>query len=128
MSILDSSILRSFTGEGNQLDIAGAVGVVAILTTTAVYYALTSKDQENEFPKLRGIQLYHAWNFFERRYDFVRLNCKRKLGSFSFNVLHHKVIALTGEDARHAFFSNPHFHHGEGYKILTGAVRISVAQ
>lgn len=43
MPIFDYTILRSFTGEGNQLDVAGTVGVVAILTTTAIYYALTER-------------------------------------------------------------------------------------
>ena len=108
--------------------IAGAVGVAAILATAAAYYAVSSEDEDHEFPKLRGIQLYHAWNFFQRRYDFLHSNFKRNFGrSFSFNVLHHKVIALTGEDARQAFLSNPHFDAPEGFKILMGAVRISLS-
>jgi len=125
MSALNS-ILNSVVGEDNQL-VAGAVGVAAVLVITAVYHALGSKDKENEFPKLRGIQLYHAWSFFQRRYDFLHSNFERNLGkSFSFNVLHHNVIALAGEDARQAFYSNPHLNFSDGYKILMGAVRISL--
>jgi len=87
MSTLDSAILS------NRLA-AGAVGVVAILATTT-YYALGSKDEGREFPKLRGIQLYHAWNFFQRRFDFLQSNFERNSGkSFSFNVLHHKLVAI----------------------------------
>ena len=123
MSALNSTYLASIAGEDNQL-VAGAFGVAAILATTAVYYAFGSKDKVHEFPKLRGIQLYHAWNFFQRRYEFLHSNFKRNLGkSFSFNVLHHNVVALVGEDARQAFFSNPHLDFDEGYKILMGAVR-----
>jgi len=78
-----------------------------------------------EFPKLRGIQLYHAWNFFRRRYDFLHSNFEQNLGkSFSFNVLHHNIVALTGDDARQFFYSNPHLIFSEGYKNLTGAVRV----
>ena len=107
--------------------VAGAAGAVAILATTAVYYAISSKDKGHEFPKLRGVQLCHAWNFFQRRYNFLQSNFERNLGkSFSFNVLHHNVVALAGEDARQAFFSNPHLSFYEGYKILLGAVRISL--
>ena len=120
MSTLNSIILNS------QL-VAGAVGAAAILATTAIYYVLSSEDGENEFPKLRGIQLYHAWNFFQRRFDFLHWNFNRNPGeSFSFNVLHHTVVALVGEEARQAFFSNPHLNINEGYRILMGAVRISL--
>lgn len=125
MSALNSTFLNSVTGEDNQL-LAGAVGAAAILATSAVYYALSSKDKEHDFPKLRGIQLYHAWNFFRRRYDFLQSNFDRNLGrSFSFNVLHHTVLALSGEDARQAFYATQHLDFSEGYKILMGAVRFS---
>jgi len=125
MSALNSTILSSITGEDNQL-VAGAVGAAAILVATAAYYALGSKDEDHEFPKLRGIQIYHAWNFFQRRFDFLQSNFNRNLGkSFSFKVLHHTVVALAGEEARQAFFSDPHLGFNEGYMILMGAVRIS---
>ena len=125
MSALNSTILSSVAGEDNRL-VAGAVGAAAILATTAAYYALGSKDEEHDFPKLRGIQLYHAWNFFRRRYDFLHLNFKQNFGkSFSFNVLHHTIVALNGEEARQAFYSNSHLDFNEGYKLLMGAVRVS---
>ena len=123
MSVFNSTILSSVAGEDNQL-VGAAVGVAAILATAA-YYTLSSRSEKHDFPKLRGIQLYHAWNFFRRRIDFLHSNYKRNSGkSFSFNVLHHKVIALAGEDARRVFFSHQHFSFGEGYKILMGSVRV----
>jgi len=128
MSALNSTFLYSVTGEDNQL-VAGAIGAATILATTAVYYVLSSKDKEHEFPKLRGIQLYHAWNFFQQRYDFLQLGFKRNLGkSFSFNAFHHNVIALTGEDARQAFCSSPHLNVSQGHKMLMGAVRVSFSR
>jgi len=124
MSALNSTILSSIAGEDNQL-VAGVIGAAAILATTVAYYALSSKDEEDEFPKLRGLQIYHAWNFFQRRFDFLQSNFSRNLGrSFSFKVLHHTVVALAGEDARQAFFSDPHLGFNEGYMILMGAVRV----
>ena len=123
MSVLNSLTLTSVAGEDNQLA-AGAVVAAAILATTAVYYTFGSKNREDDVPKLRGIQLYHAWNFFRRRYDFFRSNFERNLGKgFSFNVLHHNIAALTGEDARQVFFSNPHLNFTHGYMILVGTVR-----
>ena len=125
MSVLDSTILTSVAGQDNQF-IAGAVGVAAIFGTAVIYYTLSPKDKERDFPKLRGVQLYHAWNFFRRRHDFIESNFEKTPGrSFSFNVLHHNVVALTGEDAREAFFSNPHLDLGQGYRILMGTVRTS---
>ena len=127
MSTLTSTILNYIAGEDNR-PLAGAVSAAAILAATVAYYTLNSKDKEHDFPKLRGIQLYHAWNFFRRRYDFLQSNFDRNFGkSFSFNVLHHNVVVLTGEDARQAFFSNPHLEFDEGYKILMGAVRVPLA-
>ena len=125
MSALNSTILYSITGKENQF-VAAAACVVAILAATVVYYVLSPRDNEHEFPMLQGIQLYHAWKFFGRRYDFLSSNFDKNPGrGFSFNVLGHKVIALTGEGARHAFFHSPHFNFSEGYKIIRGVVRIS---
>ena len=127
MTYLDLTVLYSVAVKDNQL-VASTIGVAAIIATTAAYYALSSKDEKHEFPKLQGIQLYHAWNFFQRRYDFLQSNFERKLGSFSFNVLNNKVIALAGADARQAFFTKSHFNFSQGNKILMGAVRISLVQ
>ena len=128
MSALNSTILSSVAGEDSRL-VASAVCAAAILGTSGAYYALGSKDEEHEFPKLRGIQLYHAWSFFQRRFDFLQSSFERNLGkSFSFDVLHHTVVALAGEDARQVFFSNPHFSFIEGYRILMGSVRVFLSQ
>lgn len=127
MSSLNSTALSSIVDKDNQLA-AGAVGAAAILATAAVYYSLSFRDEERDFPKLRGIRLYHAWRFFNRRHDFLWSNFNQNLGkSFSFSVLHHNVIGLVGEDARWAFFSNPHIDLDEGYKILSGAARVSLS-
>ena len=97
MSTLVPTVLYPFTSGDNHL-VAGAIGIAAALAAAAVYCVLGSKDKEGEFPKLPGIQLYHAWNFFRWRYDFLQSNYERNPGkSFSFDVVHHKLIALTGE-------------------------------
>jgi len=127
MSILNSTTLDYLGNEDNRF-VAGAVGVAAVLATTAAYYALGSKDEKHDFPKLRGIQLYHAWNFFQRRHDFLKSSFERSHGeSFSFNVLHHNVVALAGEDVRRVFFSHPGFDLDEGYRIFKGAVHASLS-
>src|SRR5579872_6903384 len=100
MSTPTSTALQWVASEDNLL-VTGAVGVTAILATTAAcYYLLGPGDKEHEFTRLRGIQFYHAWNFLQRRYDFFQSNFKRNGGkSFSFDVRQHHVIALAGEDS-----------------------------
>ena len=65
MSTLDFTILNFVADEDNQF-VASTFGAAAILVATAVYYVLSSKDKTREFPKLGGIRLYYAWNFFQR--------------------------------------------------------------
>lgn len=126
MSVPGSVIVNSIAVDDNQL-VVGAVGAAVILAITVAYCSPISKNEEREFPKLRGIQLYHAWNFFRQRYNFLRSNFEQNRGeSFAFNVLHHTVIALAGEDARRVFYSDPHLNLGEGYKILMGSARVSL--
>jgi hypothetical protein len=128
MSTLNPTVPSFVAGEDNQR-IAGAVGTAVILVITILYYALGSKDTEHDFPKLRGIQLYHTWNFFQWQYDFLRSNFNQNDGkSFSFNVLHHNIVALTGQDARRVFYSNSQLDVHEGYKLLMGGVRVPLAQ
>ena len=118
--------LGFIAGEDKQL-VAVAVGVAAVVATTAAYYVLNPKDKEGEFPMLGGIQLYHTWNFLRWRHDFLLSGYERNLGkSFSFKLFRHKVIALTGEDARQAIFSNRYFSIDEGHKILIGNVRVTL--
>ena len=124
MSAPSYTTFPSIMVKDNQL-VAVVVGAATILATTAVYYVLSSRDQEHEFPNLGGIQLYHAWNFFQRRYDFLQSNLERSLGkSFSFNVHHNKIIVLTGEDARKTLYSNLQFSIVDGFAILGEVVRV----
>ena len=125
---MNSTISHFVVGEGNRL-VASAIGLGATLVTTIIYFALKSDDKKYEFPKLPGIQILHAWNFFKRRHDFLQSSFKRTSGkSFSFNALQHNVIALAGEEGRQAFFSSPYLDISEGVKFLVGAVRVLVTQ
>ena len=126
MPALNSAILIFAASEGTRL-VASAASAAAILAAAAACYALSFRDEKHEFPKLRGIQIYHAWNFFQRRFDSLHSSSERNFGKrFPFSVLHHNVVALTGEDARQVFYSDPHLSVSEGYKILMGAVRVSL--
>jgi len=128
MSAFNSTIASLIAVEDNRL-LVGVVSTAVILAITAAYYNLSSKDRGREFPRLRGIQLYHAWNFFRRRHDFLHSNFGRNPGkSFSFSVLRHNVIALAGDDARRVFYSNPHLSISEGYKNLKGAVSVFLSR
>ena len=122
-----TSAIRLAASQDNQLVTAVfGFGVAALLATTVIHYFLSFRDGKGDFPKLPGIQFYHAWNFFRNRQDFIHSNLERNSGqSFSFDVGHHKVIALTGEEARRKFYSDPRMDLSAGFRILSGKVRIS---
>ncbi|KAG6918625.1 hypothetical protein DXG01_013036 [Tephrocybe rancida] len=70
---------------------------------------------------LHGPPIYHTWLFFKKRYDFIWGNFRRNgRKMFRFRVLHHSVVALTGEEARKIFFSDQSMRLGEGYRLLVG--------
>ena len=124
MSALNFTILIFAASEDTRL-VASAASAATILAAAVACYALSFRAEKHEFPKLWGIQIYYAWNFFQRQFYFLHSSFERNFGkSFSFSVLHHHVVALTGEDARQAFYSDPHLSVSEG--LLMGAGRVSL--
>lgn len=124
MSAFNSTILQFVASEDKQIA-AATFGVAALLAATVVYCSFGSKDEERAFPKLPGIQLFHAWDFFQRRHDFLESHFKQNSGrGFSFDVLRHKVIVVTGEDARRVFYSDARMDISEGGKLLMGVVGV----
>lgn len=86
--------------------------------------ARLSSGTEAELHRLWGPSSLTAWQFFNKRYDFLRSNfAKTDQRLFSFRVLGHSVVALSGEEARNAFFDTRSLDFHEGYKVLQGAVR-----
>lgn len=79
MPVLHSAILSLVTGQGTQF-VVGAASAAAILVASSLYYVLSSEENEDEFPQLQGIQLYHAWKFPRWRHDFLRSNFQHNLG------------------------------------------------
>jgi sterol 14-demethylase len=91
---------------------------------------------------LRGIPVVTAWGFFTKRFDFIQRHLKKSGGKmFRFRVLQasskftkilisfttanllsfqHRVIAVTGEQARKVFYNDQSLDLTEGYKILMG--------
>ena len=126
MSALDSAIFH-FVAEDNKL-IAAAFGASALLAATAVYYSTgpKDKDKEHDFPKLPGIQFFHAWSFFQRKFDFLHEKFEVTMGkSFSFDVVNYKMIALNGDEASRVFYTNPGFNLSQGFMLMMGAVGVT---
>ncbi|KAJ7127667.1 cytochrome P450 [Mycena epipterygia] len=99
--------------------------LLAVLVSTAAIGIVTvyvyRPVPDTEIPELGGIGLLNSWSFFTRRYDFMNEtfhSTRQKL--FRFRVLHHRVIASSGVDARKIFFSEKSLNMDEGYKILQG--------
>lgn len=93
-----------------------AVGVVMTLATL-----LRPSKSKAGVHNLGGIPVFTAWTFFTKRYDFLRKHFNSGKKYFQFRVLQHRVIALSGEEARKMFFVEQGLSLGEGYRILMGA-------
>jgi hypothetical protein len=113
-----------------------------ILLACWIYYPnwLQQFYETKSVYELGGFHLIHAISFFSKRYDFLRSQFERtgqKL--FQFRILQvsglftltalsilkyikHRVVALSGEVGREAFFTNRHLDILEGYKIFQGGV------
>ncbi|THH10817.1 hypothetical protein EW146_g8249, partial [Bondarzewia mesenterica] len=71
---------------------------------------------------LSRFSIFNAWDFFEKRYDFILRHFRQSAGNrlVEFGILGHKVVAVRGEEARKAFFSERSLDFTEGYRILRG--------
>ncbi|KAG6906542.1 hypothetical protein DXG01_013250 [Tephrocybe rancida] len=95
--------------------------VVATITAAAIQ-SLFRRPPSGKIHDFGTFSFFSAWAFFAKRHDFIWDNFK-KLGTkmFRFRVLRHSVVALSGEAARVAFFTEPGFQLREGYGLSIGA-------
>lgn len=113
------------------------VGGVCILVTVISLLSNTG----DRVPYQNGMPFVGSWAFFTRRHRFVNEGIQRLGNIFAFNILHvrvligttcfsltvflfsqHKVVAVSGEEARKTFFSHKDLDFSEGYQILFGGV------
>ncbi|EIN08262.1 hypothetical protein PUNSTDRAFT_143902 [Punctularia strigosozonata HHB-11173 SS5] len=93
---------------------------IAALALAAYCYPSFTQDSKT-IRHVGRLPLVTAWTFFSKRYDFL-MSSFRETGSniFKFNVLHHQVVALQGEEGRKVFFNDKSLDFTEGYRILMG--------
>ncbi|KAF9557038.1 cytochrome P450 [Agrocybe pediades] len=97
-----------------------AFGVACFLAISAITF-IPRPARNGKVYDLGGVSLFHAWQFFTRRYDFIQEKFKESgRSAFRFNVVQHRVVSFSGEKARQAFFNEPGLSLVQGYKILTG--------
>lgn len=94
-----------------------AIGVLVMLAS----YLLPSQ-LKGGIHNLGGIPILAAWDFYTKRYDFLRKHFDSGKKYFQFHILQHRVVALSGEDARKLFFSEQGLDLDDGYRILQGGI------
>ncbi|KAG6907956.1 hypothetical protein DXG01_006744 [Tephrocybe rancida] len=102
---------------------AALYAALAVATITAVaIQSLFRRPPSGKIHDLGVFSLLSAWAFFAKRHDFIRANFK-KVGTkmFRFRVLSHSVVALSGDVARKAFFTEPGLELRDGYALAVGA-------
>ncbi|KZP26907.1 cytochrome P450 [Athelia psychrophila] len=98
--------------------LAAASGFLLILYTHRLYKA--SFVDNTKITALGGLSVTNAWSFFNKRYDFLRSNFERGHKMFSFKILQHEIVALSGETGRQVFFHDKTLDFQEGYRLLMG--------
>ncbi|KAG6827320.1 hypothetical protein H0H92_012228 [Tricholoma furcatifolium] len=124
-AVLSASPALQLLSSSPMLALCAAFALVILTTASLKRFFLLSRPQN--IHDLSGISFLTAWPFFTKRYDFMWANFK-KTGAkmFRFRVLHHSIVALSGEKARKVFFSEQNLDLPEGYRVLMGgAPRLS---
>jgi len=68
-----------------------------------------------------GVPILGMTRFFTNRWDFFRDNIKKsKSGYFSYWIGSHRMVGLSGAEARHLVFYNPDMNMEEGINLLFG--------
>ncbi|KAF9010183.1 cytochrome P450 [Cyathus striatus] len=105
-------------GCATQFTLAVIVVLLILLVTSAV-----QKDGLDEPASLPGNPFLAIFPFFRKRYDFLNWGFHATGQSiFQFSLLRNKVIVVSGESAREAFFTAKGLDLTEGFKILSGAI------
>ncbi|KAF8879391.1 hypothetical protein BD779DRAFT_1676436 [Infundibulicybe gibba] len=105
------------------MDAVTTVGVASVLLLCVYILAPRSTPKSSrEIKRLGGFSILTAWPFFTRRFDFLQFHFNStKERIFRFNILHHPIVALNGEEGRKLFFDDKNLNSIEGYKVLMGA-------
>ncbi|KAF7984627.1 hypothetical protein HWV62_12849 [Athelia sp. TMB] len=113
----------SLSNAGSQWTVSPAMLAVASASALIVgtTYFLKAGSDPTRIPQLGGFSIANAWVFFSKRYEFLVANHARGYEMFSFNVLQHKVVAMSGVEPRHVFFHDKNLAFQEGYALLMGA-------
>lgn len=129
--------MSSWASSGTISFVALAIGVLVMLAS----YLLPSQSKGG-IHNLGGIPILAAWDFYTKRYDFLRKHFDSGKKYFQFHILQvfnmlaffprttqltasifkHRVVALSGEDARKLFFSEQGLDLDDGYRILQGGI------
>lgn len=110
---------------------------VSVIITLAI--RLSPSSSKGGVYDLGGIPILTAWPFFTKRYDFLRKHFASGKRYFQFHVVQvsilcmipffvllpdlfsqHRVVAISGEEARKMFFNEKGLGLDEGYRILMG--------
>ncbi|KZP14162.1 cytochrome P450 [Athelia psychrophila] len=82
--------------------------------------AAFSSSDKTKVEALSGFPIANAWRFFNKRWDFLQSNFDKGHELFSFKVLQHEVVAMSGANSRKVFFHDKTLNFSEGYRLLMG--------
>jgi hypothetical protein len=92
--------------------------LIAIPIIIGIYYLSSRASFPIKAPKLvsHNYPIIGALGFFTERWTFCkRASEQSPTGNFSFHLGKHRIIGLSGEEARRVFFENKQLGLAEGY-------------
>jgi hypothetical protein len=92
--------------------------IVAIPLIVSICYLSYRVSFPPKAPKLtsQNYPIVGALGFFTERWTFCqRASTQSPTGNYSFHLGKHRVVGISGEEGRKAFFDNRHLGFSEGY-------------
>ncbi|KAK2464566.1 hypothetical protein APHAL10511_003424 [Amanita phalloides] len=98
----------------------------AILLLLIILLLISFEKPESDDPTyLPCCSIFTIMPFFRTRYDFLNWGFEATgQNIYQFNLLNNKVIVVSGDSARHTYFTAKGLDLTEGFKILSGAIPI----
>ncbi|KAK0203550.1 cytochrome P450 [Desarmillaria ectypa] len=107
-------------GFATQFTTSVIIFLFIVFVTSSLHDDALKEDSPASLP---GNSLFAIIPFFRRRFDFLNWGFHATgQAIFQFKLLRNTVVIVSGESARHEFFTAKHFDLTEGFKILSGAI------
>lgn len=80
-------VIETFQAESTQFIFAAAVALLFVTLLTTIFLSWSYQKSVHDVPFVQGIPFIGSWQFFTRRYDFVRRGLEQHGSVFRFKLV-----------------------------------------